>query len=103
SEGLKGAVEVPYIPDGYKSAWAQYSVISDKKEELMKHLQKAGIPTAVYYPRPLHLQTAFAYLGYKPGSLPVSEKASERIFSLPMHPYLEEADQQLIIKTILQV
>jgi UDP-2-acetamido-2-deoxy-ribo-hexuluronate aminotransferase len=103
SEGIKDAVEVPHVPEGYKSAWAQYSVLSDRKEELMKYLQKAGIPTAVYYPRPLHLQTAFSYLGYKPGSMPVSEKASERIFSLPMHPYLDESDQQRIISTMLQV
>ena len=103
SEGLKNVVQVPCIPEGYKSAWAQYSVLSDRKEELMKHLQKAGIPTAVYYPLPLHLQSAFAYVGYKTGSMPVSEEVSHKIFSLPMHPYLDESDQQRIINTLLQV
>jgi len=103
SEGLKNAVKVPHVPPGYRSAWAQYSIISERKKGLMARLQNAGIPTAVYYPQPLHLQTAFSYLGYKPESMPVSEKVSGRIFSLPMHPYLDEADQQRIMHTILQV
>jgi len=100
SEGLKEAVDVPYIPEGYQSAWAQYSILSDNKTEMMGKLKENGIPTAVYYPKPLHLQTAFAYLGYEPGSMPVSESASEKIFSLPMHPYLNQNDQDRIIDII---
>jgi dTDP-4-amino-4,6-dideoxygalactose transaminase len=101
SAGLKEIVKVPHVPSGYQSAWAQYSIISNSKEELMARLQAAGIPTAVYYPRPLHLQTAFEYLGYETGSMPVSEQTSSTIFSLPMHPYLSQEDQDTIIKPLV--
>ena len=101
SAGLKNAVKVPHVPDGYTSAWAQYSIISDKKNDLMARLQAAGIPTAVYYPRPLHLQTAFAFLGYTEGSMPASEQAAATIFSLPMHPYLRAEEQQKVIDCII--
>ncbi|HBE44883.1 MAG TPA: aminotransferase DegT [Deltaproteobacteria bacterium] len=93
----------PYIPAGYKSIWAQYSILAkDEKHrlDLMKRLQENKIPTAIYYPTPLHLQTAFSVLGYKKGDLPVSEDCSERIFSLPMHPYLTEKDQIYITEII---
>jgi len=102
SEGLKNAVKVPQVPEGYRSAWAQYSIVSDRKKELMTQLQNAGIPTAVYYPRPLHLQTAFSFLGYTEGSMEVSEKTSDTIFSLPMHPYLSTQDQDKIIDCIIK-
>ncbi len=100
SEGLRNVVEVPYVSPDCTSVWAQYSVLSDRRAELQQKLQKAGIPSAVYYPLPLHLQGVFAHLGHKPGDFPISEKASERIFSLPMHPYLTEAEQGLIIKVL---
>jgi dTDP-4-amino-4,6-dideoxygalactose transaminase len=67
----------------------------------MDSLKEAGIPTAIYYPKPLHLQTAFSYLGYRQGDFPVSEMTSERIFSLPMHPYLEQ-DAQIKIANVLK-
>lgn len=94
-----GLVTTPRVPEGYVSAWAQYSVLAaDGKQRglLMERLQEAGIPTATYYPKPLHLQEAFASLGYVPGDFPVSEYAAERIFSLPMHPYLKAADQERV-------
>ena len=96
---LKNVVSVPTVPDRYLSAWAQYSVESDKREDIMARLKIANIPTTIYYPKPLHLQTAFSYLGYKKGSMPVSEAIAERIFSLPMHPYLTEEEQEKIART----
>ena len=68
---------------------------------LLKSLQEAKIPAAIYYPKPLHLQTAFASLGYAPGAFPLSEAVASRIFSLPMHPYLEKQDQEKICQIIL--
>jgi dTDP-4-amino-4,6-dideoxygalactose transaminase len=62
----------------------------------MAKLKEAGIPTAVYYPKPLHRQTAFAGLDYREGNFPVSEDCARRIFSLPMHPYLAAGDQRRI-------
>jgi len=95
----------PKIPAGYKSVWAQYSVLardSRHRDALQKAGDDAGVPTAIYYPKPLHLQDAFADLGYKKGDFPRCEDFASRIFSLPMHPYLSEAEQDKVIK-ILQI
>ena len=95
---------VPIESDGYESIWAQYSLLARDKntrQAIQDHLKKAGIPTAVYYPIPLHLQTAFVDLGYKNGDFPVSEDCSQRIFSLPMHPYLTVEQQEGVVDAIL--
>ena len=99
NELLAGSVTTPEIPEGCKSAWAQYSILvrnSAERSDLMAKLKDAGIPTAIYYPKPLHCQRAFAGLGYKEGDFPVSEDCARRIFSLPMHPYLAAGDQRRI-------
>jgi dTDP-4-amino-4,6-dideoxygalactose transaminase len=96
-------IQTPAIPQGYKSAWAQYSVLAaDEKQrkDLQNKLKEADIPTAIYYPKPLHLQSAFYDLGYRRGDFPISEEISGRIFSLPMHPYLAEEAQQRIAEVI---
>ncbi len=88
-------VKTPLVPEGLRSVWAQYSVLAEnpgERERLQTKLKNKGVPTAIYYPKPLHLQTAFEELGYKQGDFPVSEDFSARIFSLPMHPYLSKAD-----------
>ena len=100
SHGLRGKVVVPHVPAGMRSAWAQYSIQCDNREGMMSALKNKGIPTAIYYPKPLHLQKAFAQLGYERGQFPVAEEIASRIFSLPMHPYLEEKDQDMIIDAI---
>jgi dTDP-4-amino-4,6-dideoxygalactose transaminase len=89
----------PEVPDGVVSAWAQYSLLAkngDERSALQTGLKDAGIPTAIYYPKPLHMQTAFASLGYAPGDFPVAEDCAGRIFSLPMHPYLKAEEQERI-------
>jgi len=81
----------------------QYSVLAKdtaSRSRLMANLKDAGVPTAIYYPKPLHLQTVFAGLGYKKGDFPVSENCAERIFSLPMHPYLTKGEQKKIADVI---
>ncbi len=100
TSALSSVVECPVVPPGYRSAWAQYSVRGVEKARILAALQAEGIPTAVYYPKPLHLQEAFAYLGYQKGDLPEAERASSFIFSLPMHPYLSEMDQDRVIRVI---
>lgn len=99
---MSNELSTPFVPEGYKSAWAQYSLLSDKKEQIQSALKEKGIPTAVYYPKPLHLQTAFSYLGYKNGDMPASEDCSRRIFSLPMHPYLKDREIERICKYLSQ-
>ncbi len=95
NELLSEYLTTPYVRPSNISAWAQYSVLSKSSTErnyLQTTLKQNNIPTAIYYPTPLHLQTAYKYLNQKEGTLPVSEDVSKRIFSLPMHPYLDEKD-----------
>jgi UDP-2-acetamido-2-deoxy-ribo-hexuluronate aminotransferase len=92
-------IEIPTVPEGTKSIWAQYSVLArneDHRSRLQAKLKEGGVPTAIYYPKPLHLQTAFAFMGYRKGAFPVSEDYSQRVFSLPMHPYLTAAEQMKV-------
>lgn len=90
TNALEGLVETPSIPERYKSVWAQYSILSDHRDNLQMALKEQGIPCAVYYRIPCHLSEAFRHLGYREGDMPVSESISKRIFSLPMHPYIED-------------
>jgi dTDP-4-amino-4,6-dideoxygalactose transaminase len=93
-------IVTPHIPDGYKSVWAQYSVLAETeqdRDQYMASLKRHQIPAVIYYPKPLHLQTAFGYLGYRQGAFGISEAISKRIFSLPMHPYLTEEDQIKVV------
>jgi UDP-2-acetamido-2-deoxy-ribo-hexuluronate aminotransferase len=100
---FSSAVSLPTMPYGYRSAWAQYSLLAQSgphREKLLKNLTQEGIPTAIYYPKPLHLQRALAYLGYEKGDFPSSENCADRIFSIPMHPYLRTEEQEHITKII---
>jgi dTDP-4-amino-4,6-dideoxygalactose transaminase len=103
TEKLLDKVVTPFIPENYKSVWAQYSVLtesSEHREKIQKILQTQGIPTAIYYPKPLHLQMAFNELEHRKGDFQVSESVSDRILSLPMHPYLSESDIDKITRLI---
>lgn len=86
---LNGLVDTPFIPDGLSTAWAQYSVLSEHRETMIDALSENNIPTQVYYRVPCHLSKAFAHLGCRLGDLPVTENIAARIFSLPMHPYVQ--------------
>jgi UDP-2-acetamido-2-deoxy-ribo-hexuluronate aminotransferase len=94
SERLKaiGIDLTPYIAEKSSSSFAQYSIRVKDRDVLQAKLKEAGIPTAVHYPMPLHLQEAFKYLGYKVGDFPISEKVSNEILSLPMNPYLTDSE-----------
>ena len=90
----------PHVAPGNQSAWAQYTVLASRRDALAAHLKAAGIPTMIYYPKPLHIQPVFAHLGYQPEDMPVSFDLSRRVLSLPLHPYLSEADQDRICDTV---
>lgn len=93
----------PHVPEGYGSIWAQYTLRATDgaaRDRAMAALKAAEIPTAVYYPRPLNRQTAYAGYPAEPQGLAASDKAAETVFSLPMHPYLTEADQDRIIEVL---
>ncbi len=87
---LSNMVSVPARPTGHQSAWAQYTIQLDHRDKVQAALAQLGIPTQIYYPRPMHLQPAYAGYGGGEGSLPVSENLSRRVLSLPMHPYMPE-------------
>jgi dTDP-4-amino-4,6-dideoxygalactose transaminase len=96
-------LKTPQVPENYLSAWAQYSILAEnekQREMLLAALSKEKIPSAIYYPKPLHQQAAFSFLGYNKGDFPVSENVAQRIFSLPMHPYLKEEDQKKIAEVL---
>ena len=95
TELLSDIVQTPFVPHGYYSSWAQYTIKLESRERrdlLQSELKENGIPSMVYYPRPLHTQTVFADLGYQPSLFPNSRNAAETVLSLPMHPYLGELD-----------
>ncbi|MDR3038015.1 MAG: DegT/DnrJ/EryC1/StrS family aminotransferase [Candidatus Adiutrix sp.] len=101
---LRDHLPTPVIPEGFYSSWAQYTVRAPagRREAIMNNLKERGVPTAVYYPRPLHLQPAFAAWGGRPGDLPASEKAAAEVFSLPMHPYLSDGEVAEIAELVLK-
>jgi len=85
-------VVTPYVGPGQAPVYHQYSILSDRRDELASFLRDRGVGSVVYYPVPLHLQPCFAALGYRPGSLPVAEETCKRIVSIPCHPMLDRAD-----------
>lgn len=93
-------VITPKIAEGNRSVYAQYSIRVQEREEMIAKLGEQNIPTAVHYPVPLHLQEAFAHLGYTQGDFPISELVSKQIMSLPMSAYLSEAEQDFVINAI---
>jgi len=93
----KSNLILPYVDEKTTSAWAQYSIRVKNRDELQEKLKLAGIPTAVHYPMPLHLQECFAYLGYKKGDFPISEVVSNEIMSLPMNPYVTDEEIEYIV------
>jgi len=101
AQGLKGAViSTPAVIDGGVSVWAQYVIEHENRDGLAAHLKTQGIPTAVYYPVPMHVQAPYAHFPRGAGGLPVTEAKAQTVLALPMHPYLGEADQQTIIDAI---
>ncbi|MEC5206006.1 UDP-2-acetamido-2-deoxy-ribo-hexuluronate aminotransferase [Vogesella perlucida] len=97
---LQDVARVPVIADGNSHVYAQYTIEVDNREAVQQALQALGVPTAVHYPIPLHLQPAFAHLGQGEGSFPVAEAAGRRVMSLPMHPFLDEATQDAIVAAV---
>ena len=99
-EELKDAVTIPKRIPGRQSAWAQYTIKTDRRTDIQAALKEADIPSAVYYPKPMHLQAPYRPYGAGEGSLPVSESICRRVMSLPMHPYLPDDDARRIADLI---
>ena len=101
--GLKGKFETPFVPEGLKSIWAQYTLKTTsaaERDAFQARAKAAGVPTVVYYPIPLHQQLAYKDYPRTPTGLSVSEDMASRVISLPMHPYLDAATQDRIIEAV---
>jgi UDP-2-acetamido-2-deoxy-ribo-hexuluronate aminotransferase len=103
SAKLADVCAVPVIAEGNTHVWAQYTIRVPDRDALGVALKSRGVPTAVYYPKCLHEQPVFASCGRPWGSFPESERASREVISLPMHPYLTEADQDRIVGAVREV
>ncbi|RUM92437.1 MAG: aminotransferase DegT [Thermodesulfatator sp.] len=101
-EPLREEIIPQYIPGHCESVFAQYTIRikNGKRDKVAEFLKARGIPTAIHYPMPLHLQKAFARLGYSQGDLPVAEKASREVLSLPMHAFIKESEQDQVVSAI---
>ena len=95
----------PYVPQGFESSWAQYTLILDsaeQREKIQTALKDKGIPTMIYYPIPMHKQTAFKGYDFNLDDLQVAEDLCDRVLSIPMHPYINDGDIQTIAKALIE-
>ena len=102
-EQLHDVVKTPVVPQGFYSSWAQFTLQVENKEVrtgLQTALKNLDIPTAIYYPIPMHRQTAFNYLNLEDNLCPVSDRLADTVISLPIHPYLTETDQDMICNAV---
>ena len=104
-EKLQDYVKAPKVPEGYISSWAQYTILLNNQEErnyVQTKMKEKGRPTMVYYPKPLHKQTVYKDYNYNVEDLKISENLSERVLSLPMHPYLSEEIVNTICNNLIE-
>ena len=103
TEKLKGVVKTPIVPEDFYSSWAQYTLQVENKgvrAGLQEALKALDIPTAIYYPIPMHRQTAFNGLDINDNLCPVSDQLADTVISLPIHPYLSEKDQDVVCDAV---
>ena len=105
-ELLKGTdIKIPIIPDGYISSWAQYTIqlpTYKARENVRNVMKKVGIPTAIYYIKPMHLQEAFKNTFSEKADCEITEKLCSTVLSLPMHPYLSKDEVELVANALLE-
>lgn len=104
SEALAGMAAVPLVPEGFRSSWAQYSILLEsraQRDAAQAALRARGIPSMIYYPRAIHQQTAYANRRFAQERYPNALSACDRVLSLPMHPYLSEADTDMVSGALL--
>ncbi len=94
------AIRTPYVEPFNSCVYAQYTIEVPDRQIFETRMKALGVPTSVHYPLPLHLQPVFGHLGLREGRFPVSEAAARHVVSLPMHPYLTEADQSRVVEAV---
>ena len=100
TQGLHNVVTTPFVPEGVISTWAQYTIQVSDREAVQAKLKEANVPAVVYYPTPLHMQTAYSKFPIGGGELAVSEQLAGEVLSLPMHPYMEDDVINYIIESV---
>ena len=103
TEQLKAVVKTPVVKTDRTSVWAQYTIRVENRDEMQAKLKEEGIPTAVHYPKPLHLQECFEFLGGQKGDYPVSEKVAREVLSLPMNPFLTIDQIEFVTKKLVEI
>ena len=98
---MGGHLTTPILEPGQSSSWAQYTLRHAERDRLIDALKREGIPSAIYYPRPLNRQVGYRHLPTVPAGVVVADRLASEVFSLPMHPYLSTAQQDRIIATLL--
>jgi dTDP-4-amino-4,6-dideoxygalactose transaminase len=98
--GLVDKLGLPSSEEGIFHVYNQYSICVPRRDELRSYLRDHGIPTEIYYPSPLHVEPAFAYLGYRNGDFPNAEVTCREVLSLPIYPELQFDQQRAIVETI---
>ena len=99
---MAGAITIPHQPSWSKSIYHIYAILTTEREKMMEQFNRAGIGVGIHYPIPVHLQTPYKVLGYKPGDFPVSEKIAAETLSLPMFPGLTAEQQKLVAECVSQ-
>ena len=102
---LTGKVITPAVPEGFTSSWAQYTILlasKEKRNAMQAALKEKSIPSMIYYPRGMHQQACFANMGLGDELYPNTVEATQRVLSLPMHPYMKEEEQDYIITAVLE-
>ena len=97
---LGDVVRLPHVIPGAISTWAQYTIVTERRDSVITACKRAGVPTAVYYPIPLSQQTAYLHFPSGPEGVPVSERLARQVVSLPMHPYLDQATQERVATAV---
>ncbi|MDH5424080.1 MAG: DegT/DnrJ/EryC1/StrS family aminotransferase [Gammaproteobacteria bacterium] len=97
---LSSDLFTPNVKAGSDSVWAQYTIRVQNRDEVQKRLKEAGVPSAVHYPLPLHLQECFEYLEYRAGDYPIAEQASKDVMSLPMNPFMTDEELLVVVKEL---
>ena len=101
-ELLGTKLKLQALPTGYTNVYGQFTIEVDNRDDFIKRMNEMGVPTAVHYPVPLHLQPAYKEMNFKVGDFPHSERAAKRVCSLPMHPYLDEKTQDKVVETVFK-
>jgi UDP-2-acetamido-2-deoxy-ribo-hexuluronate aminotransferase len=101
-EHFRGKIKTTKVADGFKSVFAQYTIEVENRDEFLAKMKEDGIPTAVHYPVPIHHQPIFKDLGFGGINMPLADAASQKVVSLPMHPYITNEDQDKVIKAVLK-